>query len=684
MVDIAKYASPRTREQEWAKHLRFLEIDSREDSTRSNYLDSTSGASWRPSVHQYLSLSLRERSQSTITPRYVAISYCWYRPNVSWFTDREMPDIIVVTANGKVNKSPEPVDVLHRASAYALRHGMNRIWIDQYCIDQADQLDKQVGIQAMDNVYQHSSHPIAILESFIETQDQLNALAKLFTGKELQVHEIEDLEETLCELSEDAWFTRAWTLQESTSAGSSMMLLIGCSLDLDKPEELGTTPGEIEVSIWDFQNAMVQARILMEEFMNGGVLEDESSAVAVSNYADELFNSFPFITPEALQRSSADRQVCTAAEAVNYLQNRQNTVYSDRLAIVGNLCNYEIRLKGDALDRPEYSFSTCVLTLAILNGDSSLLGLYTDPYERSYLARDGKNSIGFETNATDSAFHSHGFSWGPVPTGSLRNIEYFDQHDEKFQLRPCLLSPSGLKVSGLLWCMDHRIFLPKTRDKFTTDWDSELKFLDKTSLAPEEAEERLDYIFRSFIWHLLHELMSLGYRELTITLWKQYQPRKRQDSTIHGRKGAHLYTFEEVFESEPHAREQDIIFNLAAQDILSGSNPGSQYRSLHWTLMEQVRNSGALLCSSPITTDGGKEPPRVVFEACKEGDLVFTPHTDLGDRACTESVYRNQGMSWKVEHTGVMAEGCGILHCWGRRRGVYRMQGLVPKDYILE
>ena len=594
-----------------------------------------------------------------------------------------------VTRNGKVWDVPGPTDVLCRASAYALHHGIRHIWIDQYCIDQQDPIDKQEGIQAMDMVYQFASHPVAILESFVETQGELDALAAIFSLEDLRIHQIGDLREILSRLCCDAWFTRAWTLQESTSAGVSMVLMIGYNPTLAKPQHFGGLRGEIEVTLYDFQFAMTNVRLWMDNFLSAGLLEDETELNVIFNLADEVFNFFPFMVPNSFERSSAHRQTCNAAEAVNLLQDRENSVFSDRLEILSNMCNYEVRLDGGVLEMLQCSFSTCVLTLALLNGDMSLLGIYSDPYARSYLARDGKNFSSFSSNTSDLPDQNYGFSWGPSPTGCLRNIEYFETNGKHFQIRPALLSESGLRVKGLLWHMKDLISLPTTHHALAARWEAELKY-QRENIAPagdsfdlRKEDNRSEPLAQLFIWTLLKELLALNHRDMAITLWNRYQPRKTEDQDNSRRRtDPPLYSLASVFGLQSSIASQAVIAGIQSDSlIVSKDSVVTEKPSILRVIMSQVCGNGTLLCGSPLAEGAA---PCVVFESCKEGDLVFTPSTELGDKACTESEYRSQATSWRVTQTGGEADGCDVIHCWGRRRGAYRVEWPEEKEYILE
>ena len=127
--------------------------------------------------------------------------------------------------------SDTPPDVLYRSLAYAKAHNINALWIDQECIDQSDPMHQENGIQEMDKVYQESESHIAVLEFSFQSQIELDVFASICDWKLITFDpsHIEVLESVLIALTNERWFERAWTLQESVSAGAGMELLLGCS-----------------------------------------------------------------------------------------------------------------------------------------------------------------------------------------------------------------------------------------------------------------------------------------------------------------------------------------------------------------------------------------------------------------------------------------------------------------------
>lgn len=721
MVDIAKHSGRRSKAQDWARNLRFLLIfQSKDNEDLCNELHKGIMSTATPPCQTVLKVG----DQSSLADRaaYIAVSYCWERSNLEWFTDLSKEPIEILEAGISKRPSTVPPDVLHRSVAYAKHRDINAIWIDQECINQDDEIEKENGIQAMDIVYQESRHPIAILQYCFESQVELDVFSSLF-GRVDEMYtpdQIEVLYVVLSDISDDPWFSRAWTLQEATSAGASMMLLIGCP-GLDKCPSFGPIPGEFEISVREFQDCMAMAVVFIEERLEAGTWSDSNLAISAFNRASEMWNLIPTIYSGSAERDSSHRQQCTAAEALTLLEDRANSVFSDRLAIMANICNYEVRIDSKVLEQPDSSFSACALTLAVLNGDMSLLA---GCLERAPILKDKRadcrsvRPLFYWNDNSDSSANAYGFSWGPRPSGSLSNIIYLEENNRMFRLMPATLSTSGLKVCGILWEIKQLIRVPKTKRRFFSKWREELDLWDAEILKGEEwfdtefwKRKILSPLTKEFCWSLFHELIDSGHTDLAKALWNYFKPWPLYNSPTQP-----PLSFETCFGPSPNTDSEltksrrsygegkDIIDQLQGGilfDFTSDSNTGilidqTSEKKLRHTIvghiMEQVCTSGAFSCGIPLNCcppgqqQAELEPPaRVWFESCKQNDLIFTPFTQLGDEVMS-SPYRSEAMSWRVLRTGKVADEqqqCDVLHCLGRRRGVYLLEGLMPQNYIL-
>lgn len=152
-------------------------------------------------------------------------------------------------------------------------------------------IDKTNDIQEMEMVYHESDHTIAVLEFSFPSPNKLDVFASI-RDQALYIFDpshIEVSESVLIALTSERLFERDWTLQESVLADTSMILLLGCS-GLHKPPDSGFTPGEFEICIVDFQNAMVNVRAFIEEGLAAGVWSEYICAINASNCADVIWN----------------------------------------------------------------------------------------------------------------------------------------------------------------------------------------------------------------------------------------------------------------------------------------------------------------------------------------------------------------------------------------------------------
>jgi Heterokaryon incompatibility protein (HET) len=700
MLEIAQHRASRSRSQEWVKKMRFLETDEHHEALAE--LDRSGSPSLDSSTHEIV-LKQKDCSILADPSAYVAVSYCWNRANIEWFNARGARPIKVIQKNGSARLGAAPPDVLHRVLAYSAARDINAIWIDQECINQEDPIDKEDGIQSMDIVYQKSAHPIAILETRFQTQAELDIFIATVDPDfcEFDPSHIEDLEDILGALGDDSWFTRAWTLQESTSAGVSMLLLIGCP-GLNKSEIFGPNPDEFEISIWDFQQAMVNARLLIEAGLAQNSWPDPSDAIHASNLADELWNRIPTTIPDRMKsrQEVSYRQICNAAEAITFLAERQITFFPDKLAILASMCNYECRVDTKVLEKPKSSFSTCALTLSILNGDMSLLTGYGARSRHrlpTIAARDCRATFDpFQSDDDGLPMNSYGFTWGPKPSGSLSNIVYFEEHCAMLRLQPSVLLADGLKVRGVLWQFEQEIALPKTQARFEARWKRELDLQAGEDVRADEGRtDRQRLLMYEFTMVLLRELLDSGFSALARTFWLFLQPLQSSETKSHS---PNSYSFDDVFSRQVSINKEDSMLHAPAQDLqnqwpkimlsvhCTPFRIRSNRPSIHRKLVEQVCRSGSLLCGIPVTKssrDPASSQPRAWFEDARRGGLIFTPLTQMGDDAAL-SVYRLEPSSWHVRRTGRTVDACEILHCLGCRRGFWRFEGLESTDHVLE
>jgi hypothetical protein len=386
-----------------------------------------------------------------VCSHYVAVSYCWPVPQ----QDEHGKSIMtpgsyqVRDLDGAVRSSRALDNILDRAVEFAVSCGIRMIWIDQECLPQPKEDspqehkdEQELGVQAMDVVYNRACLTAGLLSASITSQDQMDAVATLRSfavtdsgsgvtwdgvGEAPLVTDISHLLyhalDFLEIVSADRWYTRAWVAQEALSAGEVLVLLLPlgagisyeCLLELGEPEELpliaelpprdGSQPSTIGISMTGFQHLVRVAKCLFYTVYNRVGDAMHPRAWSIIEKAEELHPTAP--QPKILSErmfipggnNYRPRQTADAAGALTLLRTRGCRDVQDRIAIVANMCNFENRLNTNMLARHCKSLRLALVALTVLNGDYSLLvpeayalKTHEGGWRFSKRARDGPSS----------------------------------------------------------------------------------------------------------------------------------------------------------------------------------------------------------------------------------------------------------------------------------------------------
>lgn len=373
---------------------------------------------------------------------------------------------------------------------YADSVGIRLIWIDQECINQDNRADKEHGIQSMDLVYFNARRAVGLLDGYIHTQAQMDALSWVMEYNKFYGDSgPEAVDEVLELISKERWLTRAWVYQEIVASSKQMMLLLRCNPELKKPHHLGTVPGEITISLdlLEYQTGLMQSQ-------DGKPLRRQLERIfAILMHGRSGLHAF------------------------QHLARLQNSRIPDKLAILGNLCDYPIRLDTTLLT-PDISssFSSCAFALAMMNGDISFVMGFSSAF-----VQIATNTEGRATSEADSS----SFSWTPPSSVSFRTIG-FSTADPPCRVS-CQLHHAGLRVKGWFWAINKVVNLPKTQARYSLT--SLPTPIDK--IPPLERVERIEATFRysdpqrvgfpdvEIFWDILHELVEMGHVDLAQILW---------------------------------------------------------------------------------------------------------------------------------------------------------------------
>lgn len=631
MVKISKHTKSRGEQLLWANRLRFLTPDdfviSETEFEQDWYEDGDASSEdqedcscnyiildeFYPRVRRLL---LTSQEHNPECPHYVAVSYCWASTaNSDYSAFPEEGPFTIKDLDGRRRSSLCPESLLERVIQFAAWKEMSYIWIDQECIIQDNVEDQTVGINAMDLVYENAAYSLAVLEALIPEQRHIDALELLLDGNtaELEVADnLMDLCEALQIIMADPWFERAWCLQESASGNRSMTLLIRCSENIDVPDTLWSpAEGCFELDLTALHDTLTSIIPFVLDVADGMAEE------VIKGARDVVDLWFENMVPDE-QRDDVDGSatVCNAAQALAYLSKRKNSVVSDRLAILGNLCGYSVRLDEAQLDRLGYGFSICALVLASLNGDFSLQLGHDDCSQTGKIGRKSELQV-----RRDLTRHHVPFSWSLPAEACLTKLSYLDKSDDPLRLTVCSVDlDDGLRIEGCLWISD--------------------RFLDLSALSPycqpNKSRGDLGTIedLPEFLIQLLCILVQGGFSGLASLLWDTFRLRATKSQLQESEEVVRYMkaSLADIIDLKTSKLKwtNPITSRFAANthpfqtldDHQGGATPRLDF------IMKSIQRNGGILMSRPHRLDSLPERYAALFDVSTIGTLVFAPRSN--------------------------------------------------------
>ncbi|KAI9155039.1 hypothetical protein HJFPF1_07602 [Paramyrothecium foliicola] len=315
--------------------------------------------------------------------QYVALSYTWNR---SKYEDDKSGRYHVEAWNGnRLEPSKVRNCVLDRVTSYMRYKKVEFLWIDRHCIHQdtcdfvcarhSHCVQKQNAIQAMDRVYQLSTHPIALLGWRLRREYELHLLGRILLGKFVgkgskprlsrgtTIHEARKALRLLHEITQDLWWQRAWTFQENYRGGTSMTLLIRHNPSLEQQKRqywsFGRMRRELCINSVKFSKEATRLCLALRETIENVPLEEAPEDILWINDVFRAIGRYALLLDESTAMTPT---IITDIEARGLSQPW------DRLAIIANCCQYPIRLDSEKLQM-EQSLSLSMLAMCLLNGE---------------------------------------------------------------------------------------------------------------------------------------------------------------------------------------------------------------------------------------------------------------------------------------------------------------------------
>jgi len=638
---------------------------------------------------------------------FIAISYRWR------YSDNSQGSAELVKTKYNDQSRSALHNVLDRSARFAEHHGYRLLWVDQVGIEQGNDVDKAIGIQAMDLVYEKAALCLALLEYEVTSQEQMDDLEHaLAEGINPKTHEdewrkwveylnISDLmryAEAFKAVAEDEYFHRSWIAQENTVA-SATILLLRCNSALNKPDWMGDLDGEMQIPLCKFRMAAVklqgafqgyiekeawymQRHLATIEHRNRRFDFDRSRhpdfhelrygrnpTVALARFHTAMEPMQGWRKYMAQYRASqrdltqhGRRKHSSAAEAVVFLATKQNFEVADRLAIVANLCGYEVRLDAQKLKRLGFDLGACILCLAVLNGDFSLARLRdnltykdfgTEPLSWEHITLQVSHGNDVLERIVEIDIGPTLFSWAP------RIVEGFTEHfrhrqdDRRYDVEFLGEPRSRLCIRGFLWHRHRKINCEHLKSAFHERLPNASKREHEASLQERWSMPISDYL--DCFWEItsllrddpelsvLAEELWLAFLSVKLILEHTGHPEKPEPPAVRSGEGDKLQQRRRIYEM---SREE-------FRDQLHTTQGPIAY--LHWMVQ-------AIYMGDPLEVfklDQQAEPehePKAHFAILNEkyGETIFTPGAPDRVTGSTDGIAASFGLPSKEQHSWIV------------------------------
>ncbi|KAL8294968.1 hypothetical protein RB597_008376 [Gaeumannomyces tritici] len=472
-----------------------------------------------------------------VCPHYIAVSYCWppLKEEAAPVPERTYR---VRDLDGTTRTARALDDVLDRAVDFANTALLRMIWIDQECLpqptDESPQKDHDyhhTGVQAMDIVYEKAMITAGLHDGVVVSQQELDTIHVFQrlaggggggTARSAQPHPSQVLQmfKFLVAVVQDRWYTRAWVAQEALSASHGLWLVFrkapgvtGNELSLRKANNHGQPPHSLEMR----PRAMPSENVCISRDDLRGLVRVTRAFFESRQLTWQLHfflsNAMKILDrAEALHPSSSDMtknphggvhvlgsgeygkgQAVSASTALTILKNRDCRDTQDRIAIMANMCRYEVRIHaGDAASHCD-SLRAGVLSLALLNSDLSLL--VPEMYKCS---TDSYDSLCRNPSCCCNGLDSGLFSPFDTHPGFICDLDQYHVSRVmptvyKHSLRNDPTKP-GVQLSAYTWTVDREIDLSLIRYQYLEKWQQLLNLTltplqrDATARGPSESE----------------------------------------------------------------------------------------------------------------------------------------------------------------------------------------------------
>lgn len=335
--------------------------------------------------------------------------------------------------------------VLERAIKYANYKRSPHLWVDQDCINQENDDEKQLAINSMDLVYSWSKFAVGLMSTVLDSERDISLLYELLEGKlasesgfeaTCDSRKIEEVVGLLQLFARDQWWTRAWIFQEEYLAGTNMDILIRHNPELENPKRKlfrdgenddDFIEGEIHFQATDFRGAATIFLLALGKLRSKHWQQKSKELLEVFGKYNILYDLTRFAHGKAMSfRVIAD------------VHKRCISKHFDKLSIAANSCDYATRFNALEMTKTSYSLNLCTLAMIVLNGE--------------IIANGRENLASPTTMGLDDYLDHVSFNKFDPPVGA-RELTWL----KNCRLPDPELVRSGIRSTGYLWSVQTKV-----------------------------------------------------------------------------------------------------------------------------------------------------------------------------------------------------------------------------------
>ncbi|KAH8725284.1 heterokaryon incompatibility protein-domain-containing protein [Phaeosphaeriaceae sp. PMI808] len=263
---------------------------------------------------------------ATTETSFIALSYCWHDVN-KW-----------APVHGCKPGEGLPISDQCFREALRLREPGDGIWIDQLCINQRDEKEKERAIASMDLVYKHARLIVIVIEDTTMLESEASMIEEYQNGI-LQKHRL-TVWNVISKIGNSRWFQRAWCSHEFHLCQDAVFV-IPCK---------GRSPLSLRLSILQrllqFKESWAPvSMVLSDESLEG---YRNLAFLLTSRYV--LSKKYPLDKPVV---------------GICYLVNRlQASVLGDKVSIALSLLDFGLYFRGTVFSEAHCRYIFALLALA--------------------------------------------------------------------------------------------------------------------------------------------------------------------------------------------------------------------------------------------------------------------------------------------------------------------------------